>query len=100
NDQEIERQHQNLWQRPQGEFHRLAVADRDQRTQQDEQQEQAAGQELHAASMAQRAAANREELFLVAGRFRGSRAAAESTLDFLVQAVAQVLAGLEVRHAL
>src|SRR5206468_2847615 len=51
-------------------------------------------------SMAERQALKREELLLVAGRFGGSGAATERALDFLVQAVAQVLAGLEVGHAL
>src|SRR4029077_1020536 len=55
-------------------------------------------QKLHTASMAQPGAAERVALLLVACRFGGCTA--KDALCFLVQPVAQVLAGLEVGHAL
>ena len=54
-DQEIDRHDDEMRQRPQGELHRLAIADGDEHTDQDEQNEQNADEKLHAtASMAQR----------------------------------------------
>ena len=60
-DQEIDRHDDEVRQRPQGKLHRLAIADRNQHADQDEEDEQDADEKLHAtASMAQRGWERRE----------------------------------------
>ena len=59
--QQIERHDDEMRQRPQRKLHRLAIADRDQHADQDEEDEQGADEKLHAtASMAQRGWETRE----------------------------------------
>src|SRR5476649_2721787 len=106
-DHQIERRHYDLRQGPQAKLDGLTVADGYEHAQQDEDHEQDAGEQFHvAASIARRAHPNRDWwrlllvcLFFVASSRLGWLETG-GALGFLVQPVAQVLAGLEIRHAL